>query len=65
MSDIISKERYVESSSDDVLLLQLYPIRETICIEKFKIWCCIIIMIIGAGFLITAASRGCIYNCKN
>uniref|UniRef100_A0A6C0AXL8 Uncharacterized protein n=1 Tax=viral metagenome TaxID=1070528 RepID=A0A6C0AXL8_9ZZZZ len=65
MSDTISKERYVESSSDDLLPLEPYANREIMCIENYKIWCCIIMIIIALGFLITAASRGCIYNCKN
>tara|TARA_B100001057_G_C22666345_1_gene877998 strand:- start:797 stop:994 length:198 start_codon:yes stop_codon:yes gene_type:complete len=65
MSDITSKERFIENTPEYVQPLELYPNREIFCVEKLKICCCIIMMIIGAGFLITASTRGCIYNCKN
>ena len=62
MQDIESDEQYNEHHDD---VLQLYPIEQTLQIEKCKLLCFIMVIIICTGFIITAAINQCIYNCSN
>ena len=49
---------------EEILLLQLYPIKEVYRAEMCKICCSFLCMTIAIVFIIIAASQRCIYNCK-
>lgn len=60
-----SESPFVSQNEDDVLNLDLYPLRQTYQVEKFKLLCFCTCILIALVFIIIAASQRCIYNCHN
>ena len=48
---------------NEIVRLQLYPVNQKITSELFKLCCLCVWILIGVGFIITAATRRCIYDC--
>tara|TARA_B110001452_G_scaffold267348_1_gene276883 strand:- start:4817 stop:5023 length:207 start_codon:yes stop_codon:yes gene_type:complete len=68
MKDIENNKQYNEQYNeyqDEVLQLQLYPHNQTFRVEMCKLFCVFITTSMSIGFIITAAMRQCIYNCKS